>query len=208
MPPQSSPIVSPTPKTFSAEPGSLWVEAGEKRWSLIRDDKALEVGDIVMVEVMANTVAEEAAKTETKRTSDIEASISNLFGQESKIPSSLTPVGGSVPPLVKSKSNAQYSGDGLTKRSGKITARVSCLVTQAYANGNMRIYGSEGLTINNERTILTVEGIIRPSDVTWDNKVLSTQIADARIEFTGRGVVSDIQRPGILMRGFACLWPF
>ena len=123
-------------------------------------------------------------------------------------PRTETPLGGVIPPLMQSSSSSSFEGDASTNRSGSLTARISCLVTHVYPNGNLRIYGSEAIAINNERSILTVEGVIRPADITWSNTVLSTQIADARIEYTGRGVVSDLQRPGIFMRGFAMFWPF
>ncbi len=72
----------------------------------------------------------------------------------------------------------------------------------------MVIHGSQSLLINNERSLLTVDGIIRASDIAISNVVESDRIANAQIEVTGRGIVSDKQRPGLLMRAFDWVWPF
>lgn len=206
--PEMPPIVYPQASKATAGPGSLWVAENNSSWSLIRDDKAREVGDLVMVDIVTRTTANAKADTDLKRESDIKADIANFFGYETMLPRSDVPASGVVPPLISSSSNSKFESEGATNREGRISARISAMVTHVYPNGNMRIFGSQAVAINNERTILTVDGIIRPSDVTLNNSVLSTQIANARIEYTGRGVLADVQRPGILMRAFGWLWPF
>jgi len=206
MAPQAPPVVYPTEPRVVASPGSLWVDQGSA--SFISDDKAMRVGDILTVEVVTATTAEETAKTNTDRKASVEANITNLFGIEDTLPRTESAAGAALPPLIKANSQADFGGSANTNRSGKITARLSAVVTDVYPNGNMRIHGSEAIAINNERSILTVEGIIRPSDVTLYNTVRSTQIANARIEYTGRGVVSDVQRPGLGTRAFNKWWLF
>ncbi|MCX7012119.1 MAG: flagellar basal body L-ring protein FlgH [Candidatus Sumerlaeota bacterium] len=210
-------VVHATPKKIpTAGPGSLWVGTSQTRWSLIRDSKALEVGDIVMVNVINNTTAAETAKTDVNRKSEIKADIQHFFGLETALPgaaaagavASAAGAAGVIPPLIESKSNSNFAADGTTKRDGKLVGKISCEVYHVYPNGNMKIHGSQAVAINNERSILALDGTIRPQDVTWDNSVLSTQVSDLSLEYTARGVVADVQRPGILMRAFAWLWPF
>ncbi len=77
-----------------------------------------------------------------------------------------------------------------------------------FENGNMEIMGEQHMKINNERQVLKIEGVIRPYDIKPDNSVLSSSIADARISFSGFGMVADRQKPGWLIKALDWLWPF
>ena len=64
------------------------------------------------------------------------------------------------------------------------------------------------MVINNEKQIISISGIVRPEDILPDNTILSSYIADAQIEYTGKGVISDKQFPGWGRRIFDWIWPF
>jgi flagellar L-ring protein precursor FlgH len=75
-------------------------------------------------------------------------------------------------------------------------------------NGNVTIYGKREMKVNNELQRITVSGIIRPEDIGADNRVKSTYLADARIEYSGEGVIADKQSPGWGIRILDKVWPF
>jgi flagellar L-ring protein precursor FlgH len=110
--------------------------------------------------------------------------------------------------MTESWSDISIEGDGDTKRTGKIVADVSCVVTQVSSNGNLAIHGSQSTLINHENSILTVDGTVRRTDISLENVVTSDRIANSRIEITGRGVISDKQKPGFYIRAFDWIWPF
>lgn len=212
-PKSDSTVIRPTEMPLVQAPrgneGSLFA-ASSPSWSPWRDDTAHAVGDIVTVAVSVDRKAEESATTDLSRESKIKAGITSFFGLESKLPGidGTDPLSNTTPgQLIDSESTSNFRGDGETTREGKVTARISAVVTHVYPNGNMRIHGSQILLVNNERSLLTVEGIIRQSDVSFDNMVNSSRIANAQIEITGRGVVSDKQRPGLFLRVFDWVWP-
>jgi flagellar L-ring protein precursor FlgH len=72
----------------------------------------------------------------------------------------------------------------------------------------MIIEGYREVVVNHERQILVLKGIIRPEDITPGNTIDSIYIADAEIEYTGKGVISDKQSPGWLVRVIDVAWPF
>jgi flagellar L-ring protein precursor FlgH len=77
-----------------------------------------------------------------------------------------------------------------------------------FPNGNLYIEGKKDVIINNERQYIMISGIIRPEDIAPGNSITSDLIANARIEYSGKGVLADKQRPGWLGRVIDIAWPF
>ena len=75
-------------------------------------------------------------------------------------------------------------------------------------NGNLFIRGTRQVQVNNENQFIRVEGLVRPEDISSSNIVLSTFVAEAKIELFGQGVVSDKQQVGWLTRILDYVWPF
>ena len=101
-----------------------------------------------------------------------------------------------------------FDGSGVTTRSGKLSGRMTGLVDAVLPNGNLRIQGKRMVTVNGEEQIMVLTGIVRPEDISSNNVVRSTYIADARIEYYGMGVISEKQYPGWMARMFDRVWPF
>ncbi len=190
--------------TSSAD-GSLWREDAPLI-VLFDDQKARRVGDIVTIRVVESSKATNKASTNTARSSSIDASIDAFFNMEKRFPADqpffnpFSKVAGGVA--------SDFQGDGTTKRSGDLTATLTALVTEVLPNGNLVLCGSREVLINNENQIIRLTGVIRPRDISADNEVLSTYIADARISYSGSGVVNDRQKPGWLTNLVMTVWPF
>jgi len=107
-------------------------------------------------------------------------------------------------PAVDSK----YGGSGSTSRQETLNATVSAKVIDVLTNGNLMIEGRRNVRVNNEDQIIIIEGTVRPADIGPNNVVNSIYIADARISYSGKGILSDRQSPGWLMNIVDKLWPF
>lgn len=186
--------------------GSLWENNGPLS-DLFIDPKARKVGDIVTISIVETSSASNNADTNTSRTSSIDASITNLLGLENN---STFPRGSGFTPFgsVTGSSSNSFQGSGNTNRSGELAASLTARVTEVLPNGNLRILGRREITINNERQYIALSGIIRPRDISSDNVILSTFISDAKIAYTGTGIINDVQKPGWLARVFNAVWPF
>lgn len=178
--------------------GSLW-SGDRSRTFLFQDPKAGRVGDVVTVRIVENAQGSKGAKTAAGRTSSVTAGTDAFLA----IPGATT---------GKLQADASFSdafdGSGSTSRSGALTADVTAVVTAVFPNGNMAIEGRREVLINAEKERIWVSGVIRPEDIGPRNRILSTVIADAKIEYTGAGVLSDKQRPGWLVRILDWVWPF
>jgi flagellar L-ring protein precursor FlgH len=175
--------------------GSLF--AGESRQSLLFvDRKARLVNDVITIRVVESASASGEAKTGTGRESSISGRVDSIFGIS---PKNLE--------LEASLSNG-YDGSGTTSRKNTLTASITAVVREVLPNGNLYIEGKKEVIINNERQYIVISGLVRPEDVLTDNTITSDLIADARIEYSGRGVLADKQRPGWLGRVIDYVWPF
>lgn len=192
--------------------GSLWRANGQK--GLFRDLRARDVGDLVTVNIAESSKGSKKADTKSSRESSIAAGISNALGWEGKI-KELTYLGNKkarasldTSSLFKGSMTNEFTGEGETNRDESMTASITARVTAVTPEGNLYIMGTREVRLNLETQFITLTGLIRPEDISPDNTVLSSYIADARIAYSGSGPVSDKQRPGWLMRFADFVWPF
>jgi flagellar L-ring protein precursor FlgH len=197
MPRTSSMIAPPGVPDVPAE-GTLWREDGQML-SLFVTPKARDIGNILTVKIVESSSAKNSATTKTGRNSTISGGIDEFFTLEKYI-TPYTQVSGSF--------DSEFEGDGSTDRSGKLKATITVRVVDVLPDGNLRIAGSREIAVNNERQFITLTGFVRPEDVDYTNTVLSTYISDARIVYSGSGIVNDRQRPGWMMRTLDAIWPF
>jgi flagellar L-ring protein precursor FlgH len=195
--------------------GSLWQVSSSLNGMFI-DTKARNIGDIVTVEIDESAKASNKANTETGRTSSLEAGIDKLFGIEDWWQNQMLPkVNNDIPridpfgnPSVKGSLASKFAGDGSTTRSGTLSAFITCRVVNVMPNGNLKIVGTREVMVNNENQLIILSGIIRPRDISDENVIKSTFISDAKIAYSGSGIVDDRQRPGWLANLLNNAWPF
>ena len=111
-------------------------------------------------------------------------------------------------PVLNTSSASDLNGTGKTKRENYVTTSLATRVLRVLPGGLMEIEGAREIRVNEETEYMVVRGMIRSKDVGADNSVLSTQIADASIEYYGKGVLADKQKPGWFSRLMDNVWPF
>lgn len=195
----------PAPPSTPASPGSLWNETSTR--ALIgMNGNARQVGDLITVIISENASTSIGATTGTSRTSDAAFGIDSLLGADASILRANPNMGATIG--LGGTASSAFTGDGSTTRDGSLSAVITCTVIEVMSNGNLRIRGTKEVRVNRENQYLTLEGIVRPRDIHIDNTVQSNLIADARVEFTGSGVISDKQGQGWGTRIADTLWPF
>ena len=201
---QDDPYYSPMVPEPSAEQliqtGSLFDAYSAN--DLYSDKKAVRVGDIITVMLNESTQASKSAKTETDKATEIGLEpIVGLGGNNINIGSESIQLG--------LTSDASYSGDAKSNQSNSLSGNISVNVMRVLPNGNLMIRGEKWLTLNTGEEFIRLEGIIRASDVAADNTVESNRIANARIQYSGKGEMQDAQTSGWLSQFFmSALFPF
>ncbi|MDB5735444.1 MAG: flagellar basal body L-ring protein [Alphaproteobacteria bacterium] len=177
----------PRPAPITHVDNSLW-QSGAK--SFFNDPRASHIGDVITVNVSTTDAAKLSNSTSRSRANSDDANLTNFFGLETVLPSAMTPSS-----LVKMGSDTSNVGSGAVQRSENINMSLAALVAQILPNGNLVISGHQQVRVNNEMRDMLVSGIVRREDITQDNTVNLTQIAEARISYGGKGTVSDVQQP-------------
>ncbi len=191
--------------------GSLWTDHGEL---LFTDKRARKVGDTVVVDIVENSTSKLDANTTSERTSTLKAGATNFLGYSSRLaarPSSRKSSGSSYmdpTSILDLNYGSKTEGKGSIDRSGQVTASIGASVTEVLPNSNLVVYGRREMKVNDETQYITVSGIVRPEDVGPDNRVKSTYLADAKIVYSGRGVLADKQKSGWMARLLDTVWPF
>lgn len=191
---------SPQQKEQPASQGSLWRDHGSAAL-FYTDARALRVNDLVVVKVSEIADARRSTDTDIRRQTQTQAELA-AFLQVAGTPSE----GGDG--RLNAQSGTRFEGQGATGRSERLTATVPAIVRQVLPNGNLFIEGHRVVRVNNEEHHFYISGVVRPIDIDQQNSVLSSMVADAEIEFTGRGALSDNQHQGFLSRFFGWIWPF
>lgn len=198
-------VAVPPPQTE----GSIY-QAGHNI-ALFEDIKAKRIGDTITIVLQERTQASKDAKTETSKENDISVLNPTLLGSPLKFDTPLLPHGDNRSSTLGAElhSDQGFNGEGSSSQGNSLSGNITVTVVDVLPNGNLVVRGEKWLTLNQGDEYIQISGMVRPVDVRPDNTVLSGQVADARITYSGKGMVADSNKMGWLSRFFAsALWPF
>lgn len=194
----------PAPEKVEHQSNSLW-RAGAKNF--FDDQRAHQIGDILTVEIDIADNAQIDNSTQRSRSGTEDANLTNYFGIEASL-ANILPEAVNPSSLTNYGSNSATSGSGTVDRSESINLTVAAIVTQTLPNGNLVIQGRQEVRVNFEVRELLISGVVRPEDISHDNMVQHTQIAEARISYGGRGQITDLQQPRYGQQLYDAIFPF
>ena len=163
--------------------------------SLSLDQRARRVNDLITIKVVENITGSGTADAAVTKASDASAGIPKLLGIESKLAGVVD-----TSALVSSKSATDFKGTGSTNRAGILTAQLTARVSNVLPNGDLVVEGVREIEINGDRQMVVLTGVVRVSDISPANAVLSTSMGQLRIRYFGRGLMQDNLKPGFLVR--------
>lgn len=210
MRPDYKPLSWPLPDPEGASgrtANSLW-QPGAR--GFFRDQRATRVGDILRVNIDIADNAKFDNTTNSGRTTSDNVGVDALGGLETKIGKLIPFAGVSTNPanLIDYNGQTQMNSTGKIDRKETVKTQVAAIVTQVLPNGNLAIEGTQEILVNYEVREVSIRGVIRPQDILSDNSINSTQIAQARIVYSGRGRISDLEQPRWGAQAVEILSPF
>jgi len=183
--------------------GSLW--AGNDA-QIFTDPKAHKVGDLVTILVQEQASATRSLGTKKNKSSsrktDLTAGLGFISAQSAKN-SPFDPAAG-----IDISDAKTFDGSGSTNNSDTLTASITAVITKVYPNGNMQVVGRRQVTINHQPQALVLTGVIRPVDVTADNTITSSKVAQASVSYGSGGELATVAHEGWAVQTLDQIWPF
>ncbi len=190
--------------------GAIYQSVSAHTW--FEDKKARRVGDLITIVFNEQTDASKTASTSASKDSFTSMANPTLFGSSVQL---------NVPGIVPLQTNignnlqtsidasADFAGSGSSSQSNSLSGSITVTVSEVLANGNLRVRGEKRVRLNQGIELVQVSGIVRSQDIRTDNSVLSSQIADAQINYKGQGILADANANGWFSRLFMSqYWPF
>ena len=192
-----------------SQAGSIWAKRDKNMKELYADDVARQIGDILTIQIGETSKTDNKAKRDMKK----DTSRSTTFGGGPNFPS-----GGTLDRLLpeqllpsfnmSAESDNELKSKADYKDERKFEDQVSVVVMDILPNHNLIVMGTRSRNIAGDIQTIEVSGIVRPSDVAFDNTIKSEKVADFRIITKNSGVSAPYTKPGWLGKIFDAIWPF
>lgn len=191
--------VRPSPAVLVSQDNGAIFQPGAARLVLFEDRRARNVGDTLMVILEEQTTATKASSSSASRTGSTAIGLPTV----TRVP------GANLEGIdVSASSASSFDGSGNSAANNSFRGQVAVTVIEVYPNGNLLVSGEKQVAINTGAEYIRFSGVVNPVNLTSANTVSSTRVADARIEYKGRGYISEAQTMGFLQRLFLSISPF
>jgi flagellar L-ring protein precursor FlgH len=177
---------------------NLW--SPERRLTpLIADVTARGIGDLLTILVVEQQTVKNKEATELKRDASLDAALTNL---------DLAPQAFNTLPGVAGSATRDFKGDAKYDKEGSFSTVLTAQVIDVQPNGNLVLEGRRTVIIDGETKTMRVTGVVRRYDVTANNTVRSTQVANASVAYEGSGTLTNATNRGWLGDLLDFVWPF
>jgi flagellar L-ring protein precursor FlgH len=203
--PYYAPVLPRTPLPAELNNGSIY-QAGFEN-NLFGDRKAYRVGDIITITLNERTQASKNAGSQIQKDSSADIGLTSLFGGAV---SAANPFSDNKLSLgAEYGASRDTQGSSKAAQSNSLSGSITVTVAEVLPNGILSVRGEKWMTLNTGDELVRIAGLVRADDISTDNTVASTRIADARITYSGTGSFAEASQPGWLDRFFISpLWPF
>ena len=183
--------------TACSQAGSIWAKRDKNMKTVYADDVARQIGDVLTITITENSTVDNKAKRDMKKETDR----STIFNGDLGSFADLGEFGMSAESDNQLKSKADY------KDERKFIDNITVVVVDILPNRNLVVLGTRHRDISGDTQTIEVSGIVRPSDISFDNKVKSERVADFRIVSKNGGVSAPYTKPGWLGGILNIVWP-
>jgi flagellar L-ring protein FlgH len=200
--PNKQPIVQqpmtavPPPPPVNLSPGAIY-NPGYAGRPLFEDQRPRNTGDILTIVISENINATKSSGANTKR-----GTSASFSGTAGFLPGFFNHAN------LNTTGANQFDATGGANASNTFTGVITVTVTNVLPNGNLVVSGEKQMLINQGNEYVRFSGVVNPNTVAGDNSVLSTDVADAKIEYSAKGVIDEAETMGWLQRFFLNIAPW
>ncbi len=181
--------------------GSIWAKRGQTAPSLYTDDVARHIGDVLTIKIAEDSKVDNKSKRDLQKQTDLSGDFSGKVNNSRD----LTTLPGFT---LDSSSNNSLKSKADFKDERSFVDAVTVVVVDLLPNGNLVVTGTRDRNIAGDIQTIEVSGIVRPSDIAYDNTIKSQQVANFRIVTKNSGVSAPYTKPGWLGQILNVIWPW
>jgi flagellar L-ring protein precursor FlgH len=181
--------------------GSIWAKRDKNLRAPYTDDVARRIGDTLTIVIAEDSKVDNKAKRDLQKQTGRSAEFSgqlNITGEAETVPSF----------SFDGQSNNALKSKADFKDERSFEDRVSVVVVDILANGSLVVNGTRDRSIAGDVQTIEVSGVVRPSDIAYDNTIKSQRVANFRIVTKNTGVSAPYTQPGWLGAIVNMLWPW
>lgn len=186
------------PKNAEAEPNGAIYQARNGYIPLFEDQRPRRSGDIITIVLEEQVSATKNASSQSSRASNLGMDLEGLPDALEQLAEYGFNVG----------SANDFAGSGASSASNQFSGIITVQVMHVLPNGNLRVRGEKQIAINQGTEYIRFSGVVNPRSINGQNSVLSSAVADARLEYIGDGYINQAQQQGWLQRFFNYIAPF
>jgi len=184
--------------TACSQAGSIWAKRDKNTRAVYADDVARQIGDVLTITITENSTVDNKAKRDLTKETDRSTIFNGDIGRFAQL--------GDFGMTAKSDNELKSKADYKDER--KFADNITVVVVDILPNRNLVVLGTRNRDISGDIQTIEVSGIVRPSDISFDNTVKSEQVADFRIVSRNSGVSAPYTKPGWLGSILDIVWPF
>lgn len=194
--PGFAPTIAPAANTVSQGNGAIF-QAANGYAALTSGARASRIGDVLTIQLVERTSAVKSNSAATNRR-----------GEFGLTPPTTGPLALFDPSDVNIGGDQSFSGSGRAAQANSLFGEISVTIAEIYPNGTMKVKGEKLLNLNRGEEYIQMTGIVRAADISTDNRILSSRVADARIAYSGSGEIARASKQGWLQKFFSAISPF
>ncbi|WP_422343545.1 flagellar basal body L-ring protein FlgH [Parasphingorhabdus sp.] len=194
--PGFAPTIAPAAASLSQGNGAIF-QAANGYAALTSGARASRIGDVLTIQLVERTSAVKSNSAATNRS-----------GEFGLTPPTTGPLALFDPSDVNIGGDQSFSGSGRAAQANSLIGEISVTIAEIYPNGTMKVKGEKLLNLNRGEEYIQMTGIVRAADISTDNRILSSRVADARIAYSGSGEIARASKQGWLQKFFSAISPF
>jgi flagellar L-ring protein precursor FlgH len=200
---QAAPFPVDVQPPIQSDSGSVFLASSSG--SLYEPRRDWRVGDLVTINIVTSSVANNTDNAALKRTGTINDSMTSFMG----VPLTFGHVNGaSISPTIGANSDQEYAGTGSAIAASNITGQVEAVITRVDANGTLALAGRTNVNINGNVVSIVVTGYATPDDIAANTTISSNQVADMNVQYVGAGPVEGAHQVPWLQQILSKVAPF
>ena len=181
-------------------------------WSMIAitppEPRAFRIHDLITIVIDEQSKSTSKQSLETEKDASTKLELDSILDPHELLELRLRQGELSGLDLIDASADREFEGEGDYERADRFTARITAEIIDVKPNGSLVLEAKKEIVRDSEESLLVLSGICRQDDVTGSNTILSSQLANLRVEQHNTGDVKKAASKGLLTNMIETIFNF